>query len=437
MLASTQDAGASTVTLKTAKAVGESLTIALNADMKVTLTWGDGTTIDYLSDGMPRDVEVKAETLTISTDKDITALYVSENQLTELDITGAATSIERLFCSDNALTQLDLSRCTSLTQLDCQDNQLATLSIGSQKMEFVNVAGNQLTATGLKSNGTGNIESLVCAGNKMSAISYLSSMTQLKTLLCQDNQLPSLSISKCKDLRYLVANDNKLVALNAPALTGLLKLYADNNLFETLDFSNCTVIENISLEGNNLREITWAKKTNGIYDNVSYVNLTENALFFNSFPTIYNYSSREYTMNAALIPQRPYHLLDVANVNETYALRDIFITNGWASGVNASLEMENANGESLVANTDYTYRSGQLTFLKEHQGVTISATSRYYPDITLTTEPFNVIDPTGIAVMEETLQEENTIYDLQGRKVSNPQAQKGIYIVNGKKTVIR
>lgn len=437
MLASTQDAGASTVTLKTDKAVGESLTIALNGDIKVTLTWGDGTTIGYLSDGMPRDVEVKAETLTISTDKDITALYVSENQLTELDITGAATSIERLFCSDNALTQLDLSRCTSLTQLDCQDNQLTTLSIGSQKMEFVNVAGNQLTATGLKSNGTGNIESLVCASNKMSAISYLSSMTQLKTLLCQDNQLPSLSISKCKDLRYLVANDNKLVALNAPALTGLLKLYADNNLFETLDFSNCTVIENISLEGNNLREITWAKKTNGIYDNVSYVNLTENALFFNSFPTIYNYSSREYTMNAALIPQRPYHLLDVANVNEMYALRDIFITNGWASGVNASLEMENANGESLVANTDYTYRSGQLTFLKEHQGVTISATSRYYPDITLTTEPFNVIDPTGIAVTEETLQEENTIYDLQGRKVSNPQAQKGIYIVNGKKTVIR
>lgn len=438
MLAFTHNAQASTVTLNTDKAVGETLTLALNADMNVTLTWGDGTTIEFYSNGQPRDVEVKAATLTITTDKDITALYVCEDGLTELDVTGAATSLERLFCSDNSLTQLDLSKCTNLTDLDCQDNQLTTLNIVGSGMKYVNIAGNQLTATGLRSNNVGNIVSLVCAGNKMTTISYLSSMTNLKSLLCQGNQLSSLSISKCKDLRYLVANNNKLVALNMPALTNLLKLFVEDNLLETIDFSNNALIEKISAARNNLKELTWTKKTNGVYDALYSLSIEDNALFFNSLPTIYNYSSHEYTMNYNILPQRPYHLMDVANINETYAYRDIFVTNGWASGVNATLTMTDAKGEELIANTDYTYKSGQLTFLKEHPGVTISATSRYYPDISLTIAPFNVIDPTGIALVEDGTKEgEGIVYDLQGRKVSDPQSQKGIYIVNGKKIVIR
>ncbi|MBQ1799546.1 MAG: hypothetical protein II011_02200, partial [Prevotella sp.] len=179
-------------------------------------------------------------------------------------------------------------------------------------------------------------------------------------------------------------------------------------------------------------------KTNGVYDNVTYVNLANNALFFNSFPTIYNYSSRKYTMDAELTPQRPYHLMDAANINEAYALRETFVTNGWTAGVNAALTMKDANGATLESNTDYTYRSGQLTFLKAHPGVVISAESRYYPDITLTTEPFNVIDPTGISVVEnENTIDTGRIYDIQGRQTLGLPSQKGIYIVNGKKIVIR
>ena len=100
--------------------------------------------------------------------------------------------------------------------------------------------------------------------------------------------------------------------------------------------------------------------------------------------------------------------------------------------------MKDANGETLESNTDYTYRSGQLTFLKAHPGVVISAESRYYPDITLTTEPFNVIDPTGISVIEnENTIDTGRIYDIQGRQTLGLPSQKGIYIVNGKKIVIR
>jgi hypothetical protein len=45
-------------------------------------------------------------------------------------------------------------------------------------------------------------------------------------------------------------------------------------------------------------------------------------------------------------------------------------------------------------------------------------------------------DPTGVENLTPTLSEgEGVCYDLQGRKVSRP--SRGIYIVNGRKVVIR
>ena len=41
---------------------------------------------------------------------------------------------------------------------------------------------------------------------------------------------------------------------------------------------------------------------------------------------------------------------------------------------------------------------------------------------------------TGITTIETTT-DSNAIYDLQGRRVTNP--AKGIYIVNGKKVIIK
>jgi hypothetical protein len=53
-------------------------------------------------------------------------------------------------------------------------------------------------------------------------------------------------------------------------------------------------------------------------------------------------------------------------------------------------------------------------------------------------QPFHPIKSTAQTAIEEVKIENgeaNTIYDLQGRKVENP--TKGIYIINGKKTMIK
>ena len=46
-------------------------------------------------------------------------------------------------------------------------------------------------------------------------------------------------------------------------------------------------------------------------------------------------------------------------------------------------------------------------------------------------------DPTGISELFGVEEEAVTWYDLNGRKLSGKPAQKGIYINNGKKTIIK
>ena len=50
-------------------------------------------------------------------------------------------------------------------------------------------------------------------------------------------------------------------------------------------------------------------------------------------------------------------------------------------------------------------------------------------DDTTTTEIFQMEDTRG--------KKEDTVYDLQGRKMANGQLQRGLYIVNGKKVLIK
>ena len=43
--------------------------------------------------------------------------------------------------------------------------------------------------------------------------------------------------------------------------------------------------------------------------------------------------------------------------------------------------------------------------------------------------------PTGISAIKAAMAEGTVVYDMQGRRVENP--AKGLYIVNGKKVVLK
>lgn len=425
--------------LKTAKPVGQTLSVAINAGLPLTLTWGDGTTEELYTTGQLQDITIKDASLTVSTEKDITSLYLADNELTELNVAASAAKLRRLICPNNQLKTLNVGACSELVTLDCQGNELSTLSIVSTVMEELNVADNKLSANGLRNSG--NMVSLVCGGNKFTDVNYLTSMVDLESLFCQDNQITSLALTKLVKLRNLVASGNRISMLNTGVLENLQNIWVSGNRLKTLDLAKAAKLEGLVVAENQLTEILWTRDCRTTF---SYVDLTGNQLFFNSFPTVYNQLQKTYTVDGAIGEQLPFLLLKDMNVNErSESLQTYLYQNAWKNSVQPEFTIVDARGTQLQPDEDYTYSSYRFTFTKGFEGVVITATSKNYPGVVLTSVPFNVIDPAGIEgaeIASELTIENADVYDLQGRKVSVAKASqlpKGIYVVNGKKIIMK
>jgi len=157
-------------------------------------------------------------------------------------------SILGLYTNGRGIQSLaGLEYFTSLTTLDCTDNQLTSLPALPGTLTGLWCTGNRLTS--LPALHTG-LEYLTCDSNQIAALPTLPS--GLKELDCKDNRLtvlPSLPSSlllvHCSgnaltalpalpsSLRYLVCPDNRLSAL--PVLpSGLYELFCGNNSLASL-----------------------------------------------------------------------------------------------------------------------------------------------------------------------------------------------------------
>ena len=74
----------------------------------------------------------------------LTKLECNENQLTSLKVSGC-TALTELGCYGNQLTSLNVSGCTALTELDCNNNQLTSLDVsGCTSLTKLNCYKNRL-----------------------------------------------------------------------------------------------------------------------------------------------------------------------------------------------------------------------------------------------------------------------------------------------------
>lgn len=433
---------AGTVKMKTSRAVGQSISFAVNAGLPLTLTWGDGTTEQLTSTGQLQTVAVKNEQLTISCTKDITSLYVAENDLTTLDISGSAKTLRTLCCADNQLTTLSLSGCSNLVILDCQGNQLKSVSNPSTKMQDLNVADNQLTSHGLSS--TGNLLSMVCANNNMTSIGNLANMVNLTTLFCQGNKITAFTrLGNLVNLKHIVASDNSLKSIDVSALTLLEDLWIGNNQLTALDLSATKTLVGLVAPNNQLSSIKWDYVT--AKRNVKYAVVSNNTLAFNSLPNLYNTIVDAYTVDGAVGPQNPVELIAGSiEVNQKAGsdFTSLVVRSGWNNITKADVKAVDGSGKELQNGVDYKFENFMdLTFLTgPHNDVVLTFTSASFPDFELVSTPFNVTGGTdGIesVVTSEEIDGNTAVFDLQGRRMNASSLKKGIYVVNGKKVIIR
>ena len=85
----------------------------------------------------------------------------------------------------------------------------------------------------------------------------LSGYTELKRLLCYNNQLTSLNVSGCTSMTWLRCDNNLLTSLNVSGCSKLSELQCDSNPLTSLDVRNCAALESLNCWGPNLETVAF------------------------------------------------------------------------------------------------------------------------------------------------------------------------------------
>lgn len=250
------------VKLTTGKAVGESITLQVNHTYTgVTVDWGDGNAVAYnTGNDAIREItgEVKGSQIVITGDKRWNMLNCSGCGLTDIDLSGA-TELTSLFLSNNALTTLNVQGMTALTDLDASNNQLTSIvyTVANQPendlaaIENINLSNNQLT-------GTFNIRTAVLrtidvSNNQFTRV-RVTSNPELDYLNFANNKAnATLSIPTGSPITTLVCNNNSLPSITLSGVTNLQQLVIDNNnISSTFDLADCANLSDVSLANNKI-----------------------------------------------------------------------------------------------------------------------------------------------------------------------------------------
>lgn len=439
LLCSATVSRAATMSFTTSKAVGENFSIAMNPGVEVTVTWADGSKETFISDGTLQSITLASQKFTLDIDTDVTSLYVAGNQLTSMDLTSIANSLKKLYCGNNELSTLNLNNFKNLSEVDAQGNRLTALKVYGPKS--INGSNNQLASFAISQ--LTSLKQLFMADNQLKGIGT-TQMTALEYLFVQRNDIKTLKLNKNPLLKVAALSDNELSTCNLSGASKLEELWAGGNQLEQLDITSCGSLHYLVAPSSQLKTILWneaCKKT------LSYVDIRDNRLFYNSFPTIRN---NDVLTTALLTPQNPYPLVEegfvYANVENNWSSAKLqpMATNGWGASSAPSLTITDSEGKTLkesddAATGDYKSYLRRITFWDSSVGktVTISATSIYYPNVALTTTPFLVTTPTGIKgnTTDNSDKKADVYYNLNGQRVDKP--SHGIYVSNGKKVIIR
>ena len=125
----------------------------------------------------------------------LTRLYVWDNELTSLDVSGLL-NLYKIYCMNNAITNLNVSNTPALTDLLCPSNQLTTLDVSTN--------------------------------------------TALERLICSDNQLTTLDVSNNTSLTEFHCNNNQLSGTMPESICNLSIDFSDSAVFNISNNQFCS-----------------------------------------------------------------------------------------------------------------------------------------------------------------------------------------------------
>lgn len=450
---------ADAINITTQKKQNEDITIAVDRGLEIIIQWENGEQTQYISDGLPHQVKLQSSTFELITQGELTSLFLPDNQITNIILNSESRNLEQLLCPNNLLKNLNLTECKKLKVLDCQGNNLSSIEIDCPELIVCNIADNEMTSLELEREAT-QLQTLSISNNKYQTLSIINKCPQLRTLFAAKNQLNEINLKQHSLLQILDLEGNniqKLHELNSPELKHLL---VTGNQIDSLDLSSCYKLRSLYASDNQLHSITWNKQCSSSFQRIDVAN---NHLYYNSFPSVYDVIRKKYTITCRLAPQSPWLLADETKTGVAKTeWRKYFATNGWGKAILTDVSLSDQNNDILLEDADYTFKGKVFTFNTPQNGVVITSTSKNYPNVCLKTQSFNIIQNTtdietinkhnknikvsaGVAYVTLDKKTPINIFTLDGKHVLQTLQEtgtsayylpKGLYLINNTKVFI-
>ena len=411
----------------------QSFSVTTNPGAKVTIEFPDGVIAEAVGDdeyGITRfghvikDVAAPWE-IKVKCEKDIkafTAPYIGVSKLNLNNcgkiqrINVSYSPIENITIPENeSFKELYVQGCINLKNIDFTSNT---------NLKVLNIANtNNIEITGLEKQKS--LEMFIAYGSTLHVMPTLSNYTGLVHLDLTNTGIKNIDVSENTMLKVLELSSNKLTSLDISKLENLEEFKCADNAIEELDMTACSKLNVVDIRENKLSRL-----------NINMTSVTAFDCSLNNLP-ISELPELGIMQSYIYAPQNPFGVnyddSGILDLSAMYKCR----------GVNnrenkSSFYVMSENGNSFEEDVDYEEDKGVITFLRPLGKVYVEVENDAFPELTgdnaSRSEIFEVAVTVGIESI--TVSEETVIYDLTGRKVDTP-VNKGIYIINGKKVVIK
>ena len=301
------------------------------------------------------------------------------------DLTGIGyfTELKFLDCSHANLTSLDVSKNTKLKTLFCNSNQLTSLDVSKNT----------------------ELTTLDCNSNQLISLD-VSKNTKLKTLYCNSNQLTSLDVSKNTELTTLSCVTNQLTSLNVSKNTKLTTLYCNSNQLTSLDVSKNTKLEILNCSVNELTELNVTK--NIALEMLYCYHNQLTSLDVSKNTALWDIACENNQINEAAMG------MFVESLPTVEPEKDLFVFK------------EGSDSEGNVMNSEQVAAAKAKGWYAKY----VPAGGNDWIDY-----PGSV--PSGIEDVNGETISDNRYYSIDGKRIDGVPTKNGIYIVNGRKVVVR
>ena len=197
--------------------------------------------------------DTPVEGIDVSTCEKLAEYHCHRTNMTSLDLSHNG-GITVLACTGGKLQEIILPNSLVHT-IDCQDNpQLTTLNIsGSSHLRTINFSNTQVANVDLSASG--DLDYVVCNNTPLSSLNVTNS-PNLGSLNCANTKLTSLDLSNCTNLDFARVDSCQLTTLKMPASgCKIATLDCRDNKLSELDLRGCGQLMTLECQNNQLTSL--------------------------------------------------------------------------------------------------------------------------------------------------------------------------------------